>query len=1586
MASFVDLSSSPDPLGDEAPSSMRPSTRRIARHFHPQAQSSSLKVPPSTSTKVMSTSKSPRKQTFELDVGNGRSPQRLLVTVEAEDDRGRDSGVSRRLFAASPSRSVSRRRQAATTTTTVPLRGLTDDEGGDLGDDPTPRRRGRPRGSLGSKNGTPAPPRGKKRAGTPIRKAPTAKRRSGEASSEAALPSDVLLDTDANSTADPTPKAKTRARKTPKKAGTPAPPSSKPTGRKRGRPRKALMPDEVAILTSEAEFRADETDMLPNEDAPTFGDAGSEGETHMDENDRRPEDEPTHGDERASASSPTRENTALGLSVHAEEHHSPGPAPSSDPIDGASAHEARAGGSDGPMFDDYLQEPQSDFESEAGDEDGMTYSGQDNLTHASDFSMIAVESLPSFQASFQGNLSGIAEEEHSYADAGEETNLLINQTMESLRRSTQTESQDEPEATLAHENRLQNLSVMQNHSMAAQSSPADLQSSQMSFSRSPRRPKAMPLNRQIFAPKAPHVDDSFSSIPDSVLHAATPARISTKQVSMETAHEDTVMYDDSFSEIPDEILVAATPKPAARSAAFAYRENNSDQLSSDVEGNSASRSTNIGSDRLPTPDDTNSSTTDAKNGAGEETQGMAAISSAVRNTSNLNIRSSPPTISRHFTTMNIESEGGQVEQDTAGTPPRRSSSPAVSQIASGSPGQSKTLEPPAPQRRPTLSPIVRAGRTLQNIMTDRSSPDGRESSLGSPFRGSVQNDSRQSSISKSPIRDPQHSTHQSNLNFGFNPLASLSQSIRSAFASSQRHAPAPTFGQAEDPFGPSMHRDQQTEAPRTSPRGTEHNETETLPVQEEPFPSMTSSTRAAPASEGEVNWAGDQSSPTAQRSRRMSATLRSVNSSLVGTRGSNSGRVVNVENAEEEEEVEEEQQPEEQEEGLSPGDIDEYDQLDAEIEKPEEPEEPDEQEDEQPEDQLVGGPQEEEEEGFDDLDLWEAEASRATPTTPRSTKILRAEAEARRQPSSQVQPQEQEQEPASEPAQVSSNPARRAKIPSPWRRNTRRLIYQDDFKSASQIEMEDSPPSEVDRPSPVPPVAVQQERQYVEPEADVEDMRHDDIEEEFRDQRSDSDDGADGGEFDLPQEHSPTPEPYRNVESAPEPSLLEEYSMVSKHDHNTGPPAQEQPAPARRSFFGSFDILSFFSSPRPPVAKEQVEETPEHQTTSKVLPRPLRSVERQPPSEPQSALRATGFFPSIRQKAFNPSPERRNDLFSPGSALKSNDTVPDSTADLPSTPERQDFPPIPQKRNFTPLSAQSRNTASLFTPSRQGSTPAQDTRTPSPESDPPQELYDSGEGSSMQTDEPSFERIPPREKPSHWDKTLSPSKSCLRSPLKPKTPGRVVEFTSSVLNPDARLQARDDQQRALSTLDGGINRLISQAPVLTAVPRVSELDKENSPSPPPRSPDKRAPAGAPLAPKPALSATAWTKHHWLRLDELLELRAFDPLRFQMLYPRVLAAGGVDPDTKQHPLAGKEVSTARQSLTLLPWHLEVVEAFRADVPGWDARSLSKRLFALIIGKQNRQMGQVGRTSARAQTQAQGEREQRRGGGRVAFAAN
>lgn len=1622
MTSLQDLSSSPDPLGDEAPSSIRPITRRTAGNLKLQHRESSLQLPSSIRrARPLSTGKSPRKQTFELDVGNGRSPQRLLVTVEAEEERAAPDGVNRRLFTRSPTRSVSRRR-ATTKTTVVPLRGLTDDEGGDLGDEPTPRKRGRPRVSLGSKNGTPAP-RGKKRAGTPMQKTSRAKRHSGEATSEMALPSDALMEASGNAALDPTPKPKTRSKKTPKKASTPAIPSSKPTGRKRGRPRKALIPEEVVGFTKEAEHQADDADVIPSEDAPipeqyqpAIGQESDQDRTSADTTN-------VQSAGKASARSPTLEDTLGAFAGRGELRRSPATSLSPYSIGQASAHQARTESYDGPMFHDFVGEAHSDIESEFDGTDGITYSGQDNLTHASDFSMIAVEALPSFQASFQSSRSALIETEPRYSDAGDETNMIINQTMESYRRSTQSDVQ--------HRSHIEDTQHKVNHNNpvgdhTASPPPRDnhsqFGSSQTSWTRSPRRQqKPVPLSRQVFGTsRVRHVDDSFSSVPDSILQAATPGRLPMKSFPARAAEDDSNMYEDSFSEVPDEVLMAATPRPN-RTTNQAGHDEDSDPPSSEAEADSATRSTNIGSDRLPTPDDTNSSATDAKNGRDNDTIRLTGGSSAIVNTSDLNIRSSPPTInkqlnttntqtgsaqtiSKHFDTMALQSEGSRVDQAMADTPPRKDSSPHMPLTKSPSPEQSQSLQPPAQTRRPTLSPIVRAGRTLQNIISDRSSPDD-HGSLGSPFRGSVPNDSRQSSVARSPLRESSHRRAGSDSRSIFNPAASISQRIVSAFGSNQRTESAPAsvavdaalIGEVEDPFGPDMHDYSRTETLRRSGYGTETSQTDPKPSQVGIFPKVPSSARAAAPSEqgshlevSSVAGDNDLSSPATQRSRRLSASNRLTNLSAFEARDSQPSRLQTITYAHEDHGLEEEEQAEDFIEEIEEIENDDYLQnhVDDDVEA-------DHQSDQQSEGDQASESSIDEFPGVGDIDtdIWDFEASRAT---PRSTKALRAEARARRIPQSDgegphLAPHTASIDDAAASVADDAEPPRRSKIPSPWRRNTRRLIYQDDFRSQSEIAMEDSPPSDAERTTPAPP-AIQAEQPVEQtprvPQADgkseeehVELFRElDDADEEF----------GNGASYDLmehdeplePEQPTSEPEQHTSDVMLDNQSDFQDYSMVSQHENppEAAPEKQEPSRPARKSFFGNFDILSFFSSPRPPPTtnvpqRTQVDETPLHQTMAKPLPQSVQSIDKSVAEEPRSALRATGLFPTIRQKTFNPSPQRRVDLFSPGTNLRSNDTVADTYAETPSTPARQEFPSILQKRNFTPLSAQSRNTASLFTPSRQGSSPVQGVQTPSPALDDLLAAEFSGDEDTMLTDGPSFEMIPPREKPSQWDKTLSPIKSSFRSPIKPKTPGRVVGFTSSVLNLEVHAQVRADRQRVLNSVS------ISNVNIATNNPRTAILnpsplrvhnayqlhdqDKENTPSPP-KSPEHRpsqllqptrpqtiAPAG--------LSSVAWSRAHWIRLDELLQLRKKDSMQFQMLFPSIAPS--------KHPLTGLEVATQDAKLVLEDWHLEVVEAFRSELVGgprplsengvsqtiWDAKNLSKRLFALMVGEERRRSG-------------------------------
>lgn len=153
--------SSPDPLADSLTYQAPPSTKSKPR----KTPSSRLSLPLPAS--------SPKKQIFELEVGNTLAPQKIRVTVEAEESDSEDDHANLRPHnMSSPTPAALPRRIERTTTTSVPLRGLSDSENDtSIRYEATPkRRRGRPRKSDTpvKKQGTPARRRGRKSLGQEV--------------------------------------------------------------------------------------------------------------------------------------------------------------------------------------------------------------------------------------------------------------------------------------------------------------------------------------------------------------------------------------------------------------------------------------------------------------------------------------------------------------------------------------------------------------------------------------------------------------------------------------------------------------------------------------------------------------------------------------------------------------------------------------------------------------------------------------------------------------------------------------------------------------------------------------------------------------------------------------------------------------------------------------------------------------------------------------------------------------------------------------------------------------------------------------------------------------------------------------------------------------------------------------------------------------------------------------------------------------------------------------------------------------------------------------------------------------------------
>jgi hypothetical protein len=104
-----------------------------------------------------------------------------------------------------------------------------------------------------------------------------------------------------------------------------------------------------------------------------------------------------------------------------------------------------------------------------------------------------------------------------------------------------------------------------------------------------------------------------------------------------------------------------------------------------------------------------------------------------------------------------------------------------------------------------------------------------------------------------------------------------------------------------------------------------------------------------------------------------------------------------------------------------------------------------------------------------------------------------------------------------------------------------------------------------------------------------------------------------------------------------------------------------------------------------------------------------------------------------------------------------------------------------------------------------------------------------------------------------------------------------------------------------------------------------------------------------------LSSTQWSKEHWILLDSILQ--AWKPQN----------NGGSEDGPKGRRrnstrvisrLLGKKVFSEGEEMRLQQWHLEVVDEFRGIVPGWEEKVIAMRLFACIVGEERRKAGLIG----------------------------
>ncbi|EMT61654.1 hypothetical protein FOC4_g10014718 [Fusarium odoratissimum] len=1339
----------------------------------------------------------------------------------------------------------------ATTTTTVPLKGAIEDD-----NNATPRKRGRPRKT----NGTPLPSAGTKRKSiTPMHGSPRRRQR-------------TTKDTDtpnksADSNAQPTPGTKRRGRP-PKNRPVDPPNATEDEQNARGISETSDRSESQALDKIEVAGDASDLPSLRADDSQADNDVTlvitpSEAEANQ-----------LRANRTANISAPAQQSEPDSDIWMATLDDEPTPRPGSRATQNAPAPSSPDHGraDDSSDFGDYGFGPAGSDVSSADEPQSDTRPGnEDTVAAGEDFSMIFMDSLPSLQASMRSSVREIAEN-----DIGEETSLIINNTLESLRQSLQDRDRPNVNKETAEQDKEPQPSA------PAPAEPRDeLRQSTirppMTFSpnrnlssiwrQTPRRMGSSPLRRQVLQSNArdnpdaeyrgsplatqrqdsSHLeidnsnlyDDSFSEIPDAVLEAATPRRpramakkAPSETEDVEMGDADLIQFEDEpqQAEIQQQEQVVEEQGAEAEQEAVEDQESVEEQEQQEAEPPAASVGSVISrSDggRLPTPDDTPPNIDFGNNTAPKSTSVSQSPARSASSRDSPPRNSSPaPATQAQVPPETIEIEDEVVDQavETTDQPleetimedlveeepeeaqeipeivvpqqPRLSleaemQQPEVTPLNQlTSPiqePQSLPDVPPERVRRPTLSPIMRAGRALQSVTSDPPTPEARDHHLRSPFR-------------RSASRELGPRVTQPNLRTNASPGKS-----RPFTETAQIPKGDEVY---DDPFGTNTRHTGQAsfmEALERRSAGSSPRHRRTMSRE-----SAASSTHFQAPSEGEMSWV-DREGPISDNLRGdvpLEAFARSTA-----------------------------RPPEPQ--SISHG------QLDG----------------------TVDDADDETEDAGDDMDLWEFEAQRSSP-------------HAARQPL---------------PARKPESPIpRRSTLPSPWRRQTNRGTQR-------------------------PPTTADQTRNELE-----ENEEH------------------------LEEETAPQPD---NMDVAQdEPSQAEEYSLVTQREV----PQESDKAPATAKA-NRFDLSTFFSSPaaipgmladklsplkkmsvfgaRPTEAEPQPMETAHTLPTSSMFPQ-LPQQELVPRGQPRA-----GFFSPIRpvqplaRRGLSEEPE--NDEYSRS----------DSRSNMSSPSEDQvseSLPSVPQKMNFTP---QRRNPSqSFFKASTQAAAPDPAPILSSSATTPPrmqlthadiqkwqQQTSNASEDSPERSTASTLLRpLPP--------KNASPIKSSLRSPLKPHTPGRVVEFTSSVLSPIEQAKVRH-QRRLSNSSAASQSSTGAQRPRVRALPHQT-ANKENNTIPQIPIYNEKLPTKQTHT--EPLSQTVWTRRHWLLLDDLLQQRRQGPFRLHF-------------ERYSDQYLGKTVASQGESMTLERWHLDCVDAFKAQVGGWDEAALVKRLFALILGEEKRSRG-------------------------------
>lgn len=1339
---------------------------------------------------------SPTKQTFDLDIGSAILPQKIRVTVEAGSDTESTytHTVDTRRQSGSPSKRPVARRRERTKTTTVPLRGLSDTEDDSTAVGTTPKRgRGRPRKSIGGTpipaKGTPIPAKKRSRASTPTQKAQGKRRPIGGLS-------DGDNDEDDNfrlgqGVEISRGKGRSRSRSAKgisrKSLHDAQDVPSATVKRGRGRP-KSLSPEEIVrqeddgggvdIEGEELEMTgaletADTNAIYPPSEYSTIQSTISREGTEPDITIAR-FDPGNETPRRTGWSSPrifdgpsstARTHNTDSVPVSSPQHtltghdRAPSPAPSAGYLEDNPGDELDEIEFVGQQYEEDDQEMvEEDFDDQTH---GYRHLDNDTVLNGEDFSMISIDSIPSLR----DHLSSPVNQNPGKESMGPVRNKALSAVQEA-------------EAP-GHD---------------SFSSIADAVLKAATPGRKPQNPKLLSVQNS-------RMDDSFSSIPPDILEAATPARKTA--VSRLLANHSRL--EDSFSSIAPEILEAATPGRVPQPKVLQQRTIGTSQKSPSVaasitpafvrhasskppspelsgghiddmdptdssheapSANNIEAPNTIGG-RLPTPDETPSPPREESSLEGSvritqvigpSARDMPAVQKSMHTAFNessilSNVRSSPPSAARRRYTYTAHlRQRREFNPNETETPSIVFSSPTLPPIKQFGPGHPLLQPKLASEDRPQLSPIMRTGQLLQDLVVPLSSPRSRAQSLGSPFKSPSAERRLSAKAESEPLPSPTQERRQK-------PFPRLDMNGNLLPGPLRRGRWTHQVPQ-DDPFS-----NQATTQQRSSPPGRKE------PIdseQNKPFDSRLSTIM----SEGNSKGSFDEMSWQAEEEIRVNDSTNSSGkpaNSLTKVIGSSfdHGR-----SEREQEYATERANVSHQIRSADPDNVVDINSGDDESDR--------------------------EVNDEDDYGLLLETLNSSSPA---------------------------EQPRVPQPLGSNIEKPRRSKIPSPWRQNSKRLVYSDEISHLPSA------------PSKAP---LSMEKQPI-----IESMESDDFE-------------ADLSEFIIPQKANFKPRPRESgkldlatlLGSSPDKSLFPATGRSKKDGFTSN--IQERSATVRR-------IDDVFTAPQ---------------------------------------SQAQGFTPIPQKMGFQPRPRA---VSNPGSSPLKNSLTAKPTSLFTAASQCSDQP--------TPEIASSSSQVQPLgdsSPSRSNTLQRQQTGSEEP---PSPTNNHSENSSSFSSSEHNYndvqtqlwaETVSQAATRLHTPDPASPTKSCLRSPLKtPMTapsPGKNVAFVSS--------------------------------------------------SPLPASPI-------------LLSSTEWTNQHWMLLKAILQ--AWRPENKESADGEKRARRSSSSRVISK-LLGKYVKIegedGTERMKLEQWHLEVVDEFRGQVAGWQEAVVAKYVFGLLLGEKKRRAGVVG----------------------------